>query len=115
VVSSFEHGYKLSGSIKGRCQFIKEYSVSLNSIIGKPKGKRPRRTWENNIKIVVKKTGSEDVDWIHLAPDVVQWWVVLNATVALLRSNLFPSGSFINFSRRILLHLAFTIIIVPSV
>jgi hypothetical protein len=43
---------------------------------GTPKGKcpfrRPMHIWEDNIKIVVKQTGCEDVDWIHLTHDRVQ-------------------------------------------
>jgi hypothetical protein len=35
---------------------------------GKP-ARRSRRRWENNINMVVKETGCEDVDWINLAYD----------------------------------------------
>jgi hypothetical protein len=28
--------------------------------------------WEDNIKLNLKGTGSEDVDWIHLAQDRIQ-------------------------------------------
>jgi hypothetical protein len=39
--------------------------------IGKPKGRRPRgrprRRWENNIKIDLKDKFYEGVDWIRLA------------------------------------------------
>jgi hypothetical protein len=42
---------------------------------GTPKGKcpfrRPMHIWEDNIKIDVKQTGCEDVDWIHLNHDRV--------------------------------------------
>jgi hypothetical protein len=55
------------------------YEVTAKSykiIVVKPEGKRrlgrPRRRWEDNIKIIVK-TGSESVDWIHLNEDRVQW------------------------------------------
>jgi hypothetical protein len=37
----------------------------------KPEGKeplsRPSRTWQDNIKVDLKDTGYEDVDWIDLA------------------------------------------------
>jgi hypothetical protein len=40
-------------------------------LVGKPKGKRllgkPRRMWENNIKMDLREIGWGDVDWIHLA------------------------------------------------
>jgi hypothetical protein len=39
--------------------------------VGKPEGKRllrrPRRRWDENIKMELKKMGWEVVDWIHLA------------------------------------------------
>jgi hypothetical protein len=38
-------------------------------LVVKHKGRkgRPRRGWENNIKMDLKEIGCEDVDWIHLA------------------------------------------------
>jgi hypothetical protein len=40
-------------------------------MVGKPEGKRPlrrlRHRWEDNIKMDLKETGLEAVDWIHLA------------------------------------------------
>jgi hypothetical protein len=42
---------------------------SYRILIGKPKGKRrlgkPRRRWEDNIKIDLKVTELLDVDWIN--------------------------------------------------
>jgi hypothetical protein len=29
---------------------------------------KPRRRWEDNIKINLKEVGCEDVGWIHLTP-----------------------------------------------
>jgi hypothetical protein len=47
------------------------YSV----LIGRPEGKRPlgrpRRRWENNIKIDLRKTGIEGTNWIRLAQDAI--------------------------------------------
>jgi hypothetical protein len=42
-------------------------------LVGKPEGNRnrplgrPRRRWENNIKIDLKKSACEGMDWIYLA------------------------------------------------
>lgn len=36
--------------------------------------KRPRQRWED-IKMDLKQTGMEGVDWIHLAQDSDQWQV----------------------------------------
>ena len=40
-------------------------------LVGKPEGKRslerPRRRWEDNIKIELQEVGCEGMDWIELA------------------------------------------------
>jgi hypothetical protein len=42
-------------------------------LVGKLKGKRPfgrpRRGWEDNIKLDLQEVGSECMDWIQLAQD----------------------------------------------
>jgi hypothetical protein len=41
-------------------------------LIGKPEERslgRPRRRWEDNIKMNLRETGWEGMDWIHLAQD----------------------------------------------
>ena len=42
-------------------------------LVGKPEGKRPlgrpRRRWEDNIKIDLQEVGCEGMDWIDLAQD----------------------------------------------
>jgi hypothetical protein len=35
-------------------------------------------TWENNIKMYLKVTGSQGVDWIKLAQDRVAWQALVN-------------------------------------
>jgi hypothetical protein len=46
-------------------------------LVGKPEGNRPlgrpRRRWVNNIKIDLRGTGWDGMDWIHLAQDRDQW------------------------------------------
>ena len=43
-------------------------------LVGKPEGMRPlgrpRRRWEDNIKMDLQKVGCEGMDWIYLAQDV---------------------------------------------
>jgi len=50
--------------------------------VGKPEGKRPlrrpRRRWEDNIKIGV---GCESVDWTDLAQDRDRWQILVNAVM----------------------------------
>jgi len=46
-------------------------------LMGKPEGKRPlgrpRRRWEDNIKMDLLEVGCEGVDWIELAQDRDRW------------------------------------------
>jgi hypothetical protein len=46
-------------------------------LVGKPEGKRPmgrpRRRWVDNIKIDLRETGWNGMDWIDLAQDRDQW------------------------------------------
>jgi hypothetical protein len=38
-------------------------------------------TVTSNIKIHLRETGCEDVDWIRLAQDRDQWWAVVNTVM----------------------------------
>jgi hypothetical protein len=46
-------------------------------LVGRPEGKRPlgrpRRRWEDNIKMDLREIGIDGVNWIRLAQDNVQW------------------------------------------
>ena len=52
-------------------------------LVGKPDRKRPlgrpRRRWEDNIKMDLQKVGYGGVDWIELAQDRDRWRAVVNA------------------------------------
>jgi len=58
-------------------------------MLGKPEGKRPlgrpRRRWEDNIKMDLQEVGCGGMDWIELAQDRDRWWafvsVVMNIRV----------------------------------
>jgi len=47
-------------------------------LVGKPDGKRPlgrpRRRWEDNIKMNLQEVGCGGMDWIELAQDRDRWW-----------------------------------------
>jgi hypothetical protein len=51
-------------------------------LAGKPEGKRPvgrpRRRWEDNIKLDLWEIGIDGVNWIRLAQDRVQWRTFVN-------------------------------------
>jgi hypothetical protein len=47
-------------------------------LVGRPEGKRPlgrpRRRWEDSIKMDLREIETDGVNWIQLAQDRVQWW-----------------------------------------
>jgi len=55
--------------------------------LGKPEGKRPfgrpRRRWEDNIKMDLQEVGWGVMDWIELAQDRDRWRVLMNAVMNL--------------------------------
>jgi hypothetical protein len=56
-------------------------------LIGRPEDKRPlgrpRRRLEDNIKMVLRKTGNQRGNWIQLAQDRVQWRACVNTVMSL--------------------------------
>jgi hypothetical protein len=44
---------------------------------------RPRRRWEDNIKMDLRKTGIDVANWIQLAQDRIQWWAFMNTVMNL--------------------------------
>jgi hypothetical protein len=51
-------------------------------LVGKPEGKRPlgrpRRRWEDNIKLDLREIGFDGANWIRLAQDRFQWRAFVN-------------------------------------
>ncbi|KAJ4444070.1 hypothetical protein ANN_05859 [Periplaneta americana] len=60
---------------------------SRNALVGRPEGKRPlgrpRRRWEDNIKMDLREVGYDDRDWINLAQDRDQWRAYVRAAMNL--------------------------------
>jgi hypothetical protein len=56
-------------------------------MVGRPEGRRPlgrpRRRWEDNIKIDLQEVGWEGVDWIYMAQNRDRWRAVVNAVMNL--------------------------------
>jgi hypothetical protein len=56
-------------------------------LVGNPKGKRPlgrpRRRWEDGIRMDVREIGLGGVDWIRLAQDRSRWRAVVSAVMNL--------------------------------
>ena len=55
--------------------------------MGKPEGKRPlgrpRRRWEDNIRLDRQKVGCGSMDWIEMAHDRDRWRSFVNAVMNL--------------------------------
>jgi hypothetical protein len=62
---------------------------AYRTLVGKPEGRRPlgrpRRRWEDNIKMDLREVGWEGAEWIDLAQDRDKWralvYTVMNLRV----------------------------------
>jgi hypothetical protein len=75
------HYLQLFSSCHVRCIVL--YLIKMVTFhIGRPDGRRPlgrpRRRWEDNIKIDLREIGFGDVDWIHLAQHRDRWRAFVN-------------------------------------
>jgi hypothetical protein len=56
-------------------------------LVGRPEGTRllgrPRRRWEDNIKMVLREMGIDGANWIQLAQDRGQWRTFVNTVMNL--------------------------------
>jgi hypothetical protein len=56
---------------------MEEKRNAYRILVGNPEGKRPlgrpRRRWENNIRVERREIGWDGIDWIDLAQDRYQW------------------------------------------
>jgi hypothetical protein len=57
-------------------------------LVGRPEGKRPlgrpRRRWEDNIKMGLREIGIDGANWIHLFQDRIQWRAFVSTVMNLL-------------------------------
>ena len=76
-------------------------------LVGKPEGKwplgRPRRRWEDNIKMDLQEVGGGCGDWMELAQDRDRWRV-MNLRVPKMRGISWLAAEPVCFSRRTPLH-----------
>jgi hypothetical protein len=56
-------------------------------LVGRPQGKRrlgrPRRRWEDNIKMNLRVIWIDEANWIQLAQDRVQWQAFVSTVQSL--------------------------------
>jgi hypothetical protein len=61
--------------------------VAYNILVGRPEGRRPpgrpKRRWEDNIKMDLMEIGFGDVDWIRWAQDRDRWRALVNTVMNL--------------------------------
>jgi len=71
-------------------------------LVGKPEGKRPlgrpRRRWEDNIKMDLQEGGGGRGDWMELAQDRDRWWALAGTVEGL--SGSINAGNFLT-SRKV--------------
>jgi hypothetical protein len=60
---------------------------AYRALVGKPEGRRPlgrpRRRWEDNIRMDLREVGWGGMDWIYLAQDRDRWWALVNVVMNL--------------------------------
>ena len=73
--------------IGGPCSTYGGEERRTQALVGKPEGKstlgRPRRRWQDNIKIDLQEVGFGGMDWIELAQDTDRWRALVNAVTNL--------------------------------
>jgi hypothetical protein len=72
----------------GYVALMGEVRGAHNILVGRPEGRRPlgrpRRRWEDNIRMDFREKGLGDVDWIYLAQDRDRWRALVNTVMNLL-------------------------------
>jgi len=73
--------------MSGACSTYREMTGVYRVLVGKPEGKtplgRPRRRWENNIKMDLQEVECGGIDWIELAQDRDSWPALVNVVMNL--------------------------------
>jgi hypothetical protein len=71
----------------GHVAWLGEERGVYRVLVGKPEGKRPpgrpRRRWEDNIRMDLLEAGCRGMDWIGLAKDTDRWQEFVNAVMNL--------------------------------
>jgi hypothetical protein len=69
----------------GACGTYGEGRGVYRVLVRKPEGKRPlgrpRRRWEDNIRMDLQEVGWGCEDWIGLAQDRDRWWALVSAVM----------------------------------
>jgi hypothetical protein len=86
------------------------HTVLVGKLEGKKPCGRPKYRWKNNMKMVIKETGWEGVDYIHLALHKDQWQALVNTAIILWlpynARNFMASQATMRFTKKTSMHLA---------
>jgi len=71
----------------GACSMYGGEESCIQVLVGKPEGQtllgRPRRRWEDNIKMDLQEVGCGVMDWMELAQDRDGWRALMNVVMNL--------------------------------
>ena len=99
-----------NNEIDGACSTYGVRRFVYRVLVGKREGRspfgRPRRRWEDKIKMDLQEGGCRGMDWIELAQDRDRWWALVNAGMNLWvpwnAGNFLTSCKPVSFTRRTL-------------
>jgi hypothetical protein len=73
--------------VGGTCGTHEEGRCVYSVLVGRPEFmrplRRPRRRWEDNIKLDLREIGMDGANWIQLAQDRIQWRAFVNTVMKL--------------------------------
>jgi hypothetical protein len=72
-----------AGNVAGMGEKRNAYRILLGKTEGKRPLGRPRRRWEDNIRMDLREIGWSGIDWIDLAWDRYQWKALVNTVMNL--------------------------------
>jgi hypothetical protein len=71
----------------GACSTYRKKRGAYRILVGRTEGRRtlgrPRRIWEDNIKMDIQEMGWVGTDWIELAQERYRWRALVNAVMNL--------------------------------
>jgi hypothetical protein len=77
----------IENEVGGACSMYGGKKSAYRILVGRPEGRRPlgrpKRRWEDNIKIDLQEVGWAAMDWIELTQDRDRWLALVNAVMNL--------------------------------
>jgi hypothetical protein len=78
LIAKYHSGHQIKkNEVGGACSTYGEGRGAYRILVGRPEGRRslgrPRRRWEDNIKMDLQEAGLGGMDWIDIAQDIDKW------------------------------------------